>query len=69
MLLTAADRGANGFNGFGWAFSFKNFFASRATGALAHFIGRVVAKLLIPIERTGCRGSTYTAAFRKEVAQ
>ena len=69
VLLTAADRGANGFNGFGWAFSLKNFFAGRTTGAIAHFIGRVVAKLLIPIERTGWRGSTYTAAFRKGAAQ
>ena len=69
VLLTAADRGANGFNGFGWAFSFKNFFAGRTTGAIAHFIGRVVAKLLIPIERTGWRGSTYTAAFRKEATR
>jgi 2-polyprenyl-3-methyl-5-hydroxy-6-metoxy-1,4-benzoquinol methylase len=69
VLLTAADKGANGFNGFGWAFSFKNFFLGRGTGALAHLCGRVLAKLLIPIERTGWRGSTYTAAFRKGAAQ
>ena len=68
VLLTASDRGANGFNGFGWAFSFKSFFAGHTTGAIAHFVGRVVAKLLIPIERTGWRGSTYTAAFRKGAA-
>lgn len=69
VLLTAANKGANGFNGFGWAFSFKNFFSGRATGALAHLFGRVLAKLLIPIERTGWRGSTYMAAFRKEAVQ
>lgn len=69
VLLTAADKGANGFNGFGWAFSFKNFFSGTTTGAMAHLCGRVLAKLLIPIERTGWRGSTYTAAFRKEAAQ
>lgn len=68
VLLTASDRGANGFNGFGWAFSFKSFFAGHTIGAIAHFVGRVVAKLLIPIERTGWRGSTYTAAFRKGAA-
>ncbi len=67
-LLTAADASANGFNGFGWAFSFKNFFSHAGVGAVAHFLGRVLAKLLIPIERTGWRGSTYTAVFRKQGA-
>lgn len=64
-LLTAADKSANGFNGFGWAFSFKNFFGDTAVGNAVHFLGRILAKLLIPIERTGWRGSTYTAVFRK----
>jgi len=69
VLLTAANTGANGFNGFGWSFSLKNFFTNATAGAVVHFMGRVLAKLLIPIERTGWRGSTYTAVFRKEVAQ
>lgn len=66
-LLTASNTGANGFNGFGWAFSFKNYFGDNALGNFTHFLGRVLAKLLIPIERTGWRGSTYTAVFRKQV--
>jgi SAM-dependent methyltransferase len=66
VLLTASNDGSNGFNSFGWAFSLKNLFKGRASGAIAHLAGRVVNKLLIPIERTGWRGSTYTAAFRKE---
>lgn len=69
VLITAADRGANGFNGFGWAFSLKNFVSNEALGRVAHFAGRVIAKLLIPIERTGFRGSTYTAVFRKDSLQ
>lgn len=69
ILLTAADKSANGFNGFGWAFSFKNFFTNPTAGAIVHVLGRILAKLLIPIERTGWRGSTYTAVFRKEVVK
>jgi len=63
--LTAADAGANGFNGYGWAFTFKNFLGDNLFGRIGFFLGRVLAKLLIPIERTGWRGSTYTAVFRK----
>jgi 2-polyprenyl-3-methyl-5-hydroxy-6-metoxy-1,4-benzoquinol methylase len=69
LLLTASDRGANGFNGFGWAFSFKNFFSNETLGEVVHFAGRVLAKLLIPIERTGFRGSTYTAVFKKDSSE
>lgn len=65
-LLTADDVSARGFNGFGWAYSFMHLFGDNPLGKLAHFSGRVLAKLLIPIERTGWRGSTYTAVFRKQ---
>jgi SAM-dependent methyltransferase len=64
-LLTSSDISANGFNGFGWAFSFKNFFSNSVLGSAAHLFGRFLAKLLIPIERTGWRGSSYTVVFRK----
>jgi SAM-dependent methyltransferase len=64
-LITSANEGANGYNGFGWAFSLKNFFRSNLVRKAADFIGRVISKLLIPVERTGNRGSTYTAVFRK----
>jgi SAM-dependent methyltransferase len=66
VVLTSQDRSSIGFNSFGWAFSFKNFFATPVLQAIAHFTGRVVTKLLIPIERSGWRGSTYTAVFRKK---
>jgi SAM-dependent methyltransferase len=67
-LLTASDKGANGFNGFGWAYTFKNYFGDGLVGRLALYFGRALGKLLIPIERTGWRGSTYTAVLRKEPA-
>ncbi len=56
---------ARGYNSFGWAFSLKSFFKNEGLGNAAHFIGRVLTKLFSPIERTGMRGSTYTAVFRK----
>lgn len=65
-LLTASDIGANGFNGFGWAYTFKNYLGEGIIGKLSLFVGRALAKILIPIERTGWRGSTYTAVLRKE---
>lgn len=63
--ITASNTGANGFNGFGWAFSLKGFAKNPFLAGALHFIGRVIAKLLIPIERTGFRGSTYTVVLRK----
>jgi SAM-dependent methyltransferase len=63
--LSANGKIAQGYNSFGWAFSLKGFFINETAGKLAHFAGRVIAKLLSPVERTGWRGSTYTAVFRK----
>ena len=65
LWLTAAGKSANGYNGFGWAHSLMALFSNKLARRLAHFLGRVVGKLLIPIERTGWRGSTYTAVFQK----
>jgi SAM-dependent methyltransferase len=65
LLLTAADKSANGFNGFGWAETFRNAAGNNIAGKFVHLFGRVLAKILIPVERTGFRGSTYTAVFQK----
>lgn len=64
-LITTANHGANSYNGFGWAFSFKNMFSNNVIGNIAHFLGRVLGKIMIPIERTGKRGSTYTIVLKK----
>lgn len=65
-LLTSANESANGFNGFGWGFTFQNLLGDNAIGRFSNFCGRALAKLLIPIERTGWRGSTYTGIYRKQ---
>lgn len=64
-FLTTCNFGANSYNGFGWAYSFKNVFGNNFIGDVAYFIGRVLSKVLIPFERTGRRGSTYTIVLRK----
>jgi 2-polyprenyl-3-methyl-5-hydroxy-6-metoxy-1,4-benzoquinol methylase len=58
---------AIGYNSFGWAHSLKNLFVNEMGQRIAFFFGRVLAKLLAPVERTGSRGSTYTAVFKKAV--
>ena len=58
---------AIGYNSFGWAYSLKNMFVHGMGQSIAFLMGRVLAKLLSPLERTGNRGSTYTAVFKKEV--
>jgi SAM-dependent methyltransferase len=65
-VLTASNVSANGFNGFGWGFTFSNFVGDNPLGRFVNFAGRALAKVLIPIERTGWRGSTYTAIYRKQ---
>jgi SAM-dependent methyltransferase len=65
LWLTATGKSAQGYDSFGWAFSLKSFFGESVAGRCAHFVGRVLTKLLIPIERSGLRGSTYTAVLQK----
>jgi 2-polyprenyl-3-methyl-5-hydroxy-6-metoxy-1,4-benzoquinol methylase len=65
VLLTTTDKGSVGWNSFGWAVSFNNFFKGRFARYVAHYAGRILTKLLIPIERSGLRGSAYTAIFQK----
>ena len=67
-LVTTSNHGANGYNGFGWAVSFKNMLGENIMGSVAHFLGRALGKLMIPVERTGRRGSTYTVVLKKGVS-
>lgn len=66
VFLTTTDKGSLGWNSFGWAVSFNNFFRGRFVRYAARYAGRIFTKLLIPIERGGLRGSAYTAVFQKE---
>jgi 2-polyprenyl-3-methyl-5-hydroxy-6-metoxy-1,4-benzoquinol methylase len=65
VLVSANGAIAKGYNSFGWAYSLKNFFSNQKVASLAFFLGRIISKILIPIERSGGRGSTYTAVFKK----
>ena len=65
--LYLSDTRAAGFNGFGWGYSFQNMVGDTAIGRLANVAGRALAKLLIPVERTGFRGATYVAAYKKVI--
>ena len=69
LWQSACGESAKGYNGFGWAVSLKGFFSNDLLGSIAHLAGRILTKLLIPVERTGWRGSTYTAVFRKVTLQ
>ncbi len=65
LLLTTTDKGSIGWNSFGWSASLRNFFTNPGVRAIAHFAGRVLAKLFGPVERSGWRGNAYTAIFQK----
>jgi 2-polyprenyl-3-methyl-5-hydroxy-6-metoxy-1,4-benzoquinol methylase len=65
VLVSANGAIAKGYNSFGWAYSLKNIFSNQRIASLAFYLGRIISKTLIPLERTGSRGSTYTAVFKK----
>ena len=67
LLVTMTDAGSLGWNSFGWAVTLRNFFESRPLRAMAHLTGRVVNKLVAPVERRGQRGSAYTIVLRRPV--
>jgi SAM-dependent methyltransferase len=56
---------ARGYNSFGWAHSLQALFVNRVLSRAAHTAGRAIGKLLAPLERSGGRGSTYTAVFKR----
>jgi len=66
VLLTTTDKGSMGWDSFGWAVSLRNFFLYPPLQHAAHLAGRLLTKLLIPIERSSRRGSAYTAIFQKK---
>lgn len=66
VFLTTKDRGSLGWNSFGWTVSLKNFFKYQPFKYVAHLAGRLLTQVLIPIERSGRRGSAYTVVFQKK---
>ena len=67
VVITMTDPGSIGWNSFGWAVSLRNFFVSRPLQAMAHLTGRILNKLIAPVERRGQRGSAYTIVLRRPV--
>ena len=67
VLITTTDAGSLGWNSFGWAVTLRNFFAATPLRAVAHLAGRILNKLVAPLERRGQRGSAYTIVLRRPV--
>ena len=64
-LITTRDEGSLGWNTFGWEFFFGNLSSHRHIKRVLHHVGRLIARLLAPIERREGRGSAYTMVFKK----
>lgn len=65
VRATTRDIGSLGWNSFGWAVSLQSLFKVNSLRCIAHFTGRLLTKIVIPIERSDWRGSCYTAIFQK----
>lgn len=63
--VSATDRGARGWNEFGWRHALVPIDARGPARYAAYAAGKATSLLLAPIERGGFRGSAYTAVFRK----
>jgi len=65
VLSTTVDPGGIGWNKFGWEFSLSNFFLHPRIKQYAQGAGRVINRILAPVEQAGLRGSAYTLVFQK----
>jgi 2-polyprenyl-3-methyl-5-hydroxy-6-metoxy-1,4-benzoquinol methylase len=65
VFTTATDYGSLGWNSFGWATTLRNFFRARAVRSAAYLVGRLVNKLVAPLERRDLLGSAYTIVLRR----
>ena len=64
-LVTTTDEGGLGWNVFGWEYFFSNLCARPRVNRILRKIGRMVARLVGPIEKKEGKGSAYTMVFRK----
>lgn len=65
--VSTTDRGARGWNEFGWRHALVPINRRGPARYAAYAIGKAACLLLAPLECTGSRGSTYTVVFRKHV--
>jgi 2-polyprenyl-3-methyl-5-hydroxy-6-metoxy-1,4-benzoquinol methylase len=59
------DAGGLGWNRFGWVHSLRNLASWPPLRVALHATARLLELAAMPLERTGNRGATYTAIFRK----
>lgn len=64
-LLTTVDIGTLGWNYFGWRESLAGFARGERARAVLRFGGSVLTRVMAPVERRNCRGSTYTLLLRR----
>jgi len=65
VLCTTRDEGSLGWNGFGWAFSLQNLASLAIAKRALRLAGRVVSRVVAPIEGREGKGAAYTVVFRK----
>jgi SAM-dependent methyltransferase len=66
--LTFTDEGSVGWNRFSWVRGFGPLTTNRLLRFCRRMTGRVCEIVAWPLERTGRRGTAYTAVFRKDPA-
>ena len=66
LWTTTSDQGTLGWNTFGWEVFFANMSDRRFVNRRLRKIGRLISRMLRPIDRMNGRGSAYTAVFRKD---
>lgn len=64
-LVTTTDEGGLGWNIFGWEYFFSNLCGRPRINRILRKLGRMVARLVDPIEKKEGKGSAYTMVFRK----
>lgn len=64
-LITLTDRGSLEWNEFGWRETFAAASRNRFVRLGLRIVGSFVALVMMPFERSGRRGATYTAVFRR----
>jgi len=65
LLTTTTDPGSLGWNRFGWEYSFANFLSSPRLRHYAMRVGRLLTRVLSPLEEVEGRGSAYTVVFQR----
>lgn len=65
VALWTDDRSARSWNRFGWQRVLMNRTRRRRLRGALFVLGALIAAVLAPVERRGCRPASYTAIFRK----